>query len=244
MKEYYIRPIAATKGRRDMPQFTYGMNYGQTLSTCHYVWYIEGSEQKTLVDAGCTADMFHVRGHPSEEQVQPLEMGLGKLGLVPEDIRVVIFTHFHWDHVELAYKFRRAKFIVQKTEMDFALKPHPYVARLYDRNMFQDLDLDIVEGDNEIFEGVKVLFTPGHSAGGQSVAVQTPKGVAIIPGFCSISENFDPPPAAKARGLSVVPPGLHINVLQAYDSALRVKEAADIILPLHDARFMNIDRIP
>jgi len=31
-----------------------------------------------------------------------------------------------------------------------------------------------------------------------------------------------------------VPPGVHINVIDAYESAQRVRQAADILIPLHD----------
>ena len=88
-------------------------------------------------------------------------------------------------------------------------------------------------------EGIKILFTPGHSPGGQSVAVQTPEGVAIVSGLCSIFDNFDPPEQARAKGFPVVPPGLHSNPFQAFDSLVRIKQAADIVIPLHDASFLD-----
>ena len=76
------------------------------------------------------------------------------------------------------------------------------------------------------------------------MAVRTPKGLAAITGFCCVMANFDPPPAAKARGWVVVAPGLHTDALQAYDSALRIKQTAEIILALHDVSFVSKDIIP
>jgi N-acyl homoserine lactone hydrolase len=84
-----------------------------------------------------------------------------------------------------------------------------------------------VEGDAEIVPGVSVLLTPGHTPGGQSVVVNTKKGKAVITGFCCNEQNF---PASGP----VVPSGVHLDLIQAYESARRVKETADILIPLHD----------
>jgi len=118
------------------------------------------------------------------------------------------------------------------------------VASAYDEKLFKDLNFEIVDGDKEIMEGVNVLLTPGHTPGAQSVSVETTQGLAIITGFCCVSDNFELTPELKAKGLQAVAPGIHVNLFQAYDSALRVKQTADILLPLHDASFIDRDRIP
>jgi len=244
MAKYSIRPIPICKAPFDKGLMTYRLNYGRMVDLCAYIWYIEGAESKILVDAGVRADMYLAHGYSKAENIQTMEEGLGKLKLRPEDIDIVILTHLHWDHVAFASKFTKARFIIQKAELDFARHPHPANAAPYDEELFKDLNFEVVEGDKEIIEGVKVLFTPGHTPGGQSVAVKTSKGMAIIPGFCCISDNFEVPPELKAKGLQIVPPGLHVNLFQAYDSTLRVKQAADIIVPPHDMRFIGRDRIP
>jgi glyoxylase-like metal-dependent hydrolase (beta-lactamase superfamily II) len=94
-----------------------------------------------------------------------------------------------------------------------------------------------VEGDQEIVEGNQVLLTPGHTVGGQSVVVNTSRGKAVITGFCCNEQNF---PASGP----VVPPGVHINAIDAYESARRVREVADILLPLHDLSLGRRRNIP
>ncbi len=176
--------------------------------------------------------------------IQSVEEGLSKLELRPSDIDIIILTHLHGDHVELTYKFVNAKFIVQKAELDFALNPHPMAAKLgsFQQRYFKDIDMEVIEGDREIIDGVRVMLTPGHTMGGQSVVVDTPKGTAVITGFCCSSDNFNPPPEAK--GLEVVAPGRHYDVLQAYDSALKVKQSGYHILPLHESSFIGRDKLP
>jgi glyoxylase-like metal-dependent hydrolase (beta-lactamase superfamily II) len=213
------------------------------VATCSYVWYIEGAKERILVDAGVNATLFRERGIPDED-VQSLEEGLQKVGLACGDIEIVLMTHLHWDHVALASRFSNAKFIVQKKEYDFALKPHPAVASSYQKEFFINLHIHLADGDQEITDGVKVYLTPGHTPGGQSVGVQTSKGLAVITGFCCSLENFFPPPEARAKGMDIVAPGIHTDLLMAYDSVTRVKGMADIIIPLNDPKFLEVVRIP
>jgi glyoxylase-like metal-dependent hydrolase (beta-lactamase superfamily II) len=189
--------------------------------------------------------MYPQHGFPQED-IQSLEDGLAKLDLKPDDFEIVILTHLHWDHISLARKFINAEFIVQKDELDFARNPHPASAMTgdYSNKVFNDLKLRVIEGDKEIIDGVRVFLTPGHSPGAQSVAVNTPDGVAVITGFCCSLANFDPPRHIKEKGYPVVTTGLHLDIRQAYDSGLKVKQTADIVLPLHECSFIGKDRIP
>jgi len=106
------------------------------------------------------------------------------------------------------------------------------------QEMLDEVNFDILEGDKEIVKGVKVLLTPGHSPGSQSVAIETEKGIAVITGFCCINKNF------IEEFWPVTPPGIHTNATQAYDSMLKVKEIADIIIPLHESTFAKKEVIP
>ena len=89
MNTYWIRPIPLCHGYRDRSNWTYLMNLGKPSSCCDYIWYIEGSEPKILVDAGATAEWFHSRGSDMEN-IQSVEEGLKKLGLKAADIDIVI----------------------------------------------------------------------------------------------------------------------------------------------------------
>jgi len=225
--------------------FTHLVNLGKTIGSCAQVWYLEGSNPRILIDAGSTASWFLSRGQPMED-IQTIENGLGGKGLSPEDIDIVILTHLHGDHVQLAHKFTRAKFIVQKEELAFALNPHPMAQKFktFEKQYFADLDFEVIDGDRNIIPGVDVMLTPGHTPGGQSVIVDTPEGKAVIPGFCCTFENFNPPASIKNKGLLVIPPSRHYDLLQAYDSILKVKELGYHIIPSHETSFLGRDRLP
>jgi len=101
----------------------------------------------------------------------------------------------------------------------------------------------ILTGDTEILPGIQTIHTPAHTDGGMTVLVDTPSGKAAITGFCTISQNFNPPPEIRGMEMEVIPPGTHVNVYEAYDIVLKVKNMADIILPLHEPEFAGIDTI-
>jgi len=225
------------------------MDFGPPLTGVIYSWYIEGPEKNILVDVGGTAETLRpflpiISPNATAENIQSVEEGLSRLGLKPEDIDIVILTQMHLDHVENARKFTKAKFVVQKAELEFANNPHPIVAALYVKPFYEGLNFEVIEGDKEIVEGVRVLFTPGHTAGGQSVVIDTAKGTAIISGFCCIRDNFEPPEPLKEM-IPVIVPGVHIlSPIELYDNLLKVKKLGDILIANHDAEYLDKERIP
>ena len=243
MTTYTIRPIALSEGLREGSQFTYRMNFGTTLKTASYIWYIDGSQPKTIVDAGATAAMFMERGSRQKDYIS-VEDGLKKLGLKPEDIESVIVSHLHWDHIALAHLFKKAKFIVQKRELDYARNPHPIDAGGYDSSMFEGLDFEVIDGEKEIMPGVTVFLSPGHTPGGQSVEINTTAGKAIITGFCYVFSNFTQNETMKRRGWEVTVPLAHQDVRDIYDSVIKAKRRADILIGLHDTAFVDKETIP
>jgi glyoxylase-like metal-dependent hydrolase (beta-lactamase superfamily II) len=241
-----IRPIPFVKllGRGEKAKFTHLTNFGQDVEFGYFAWYLEDDGKKILVDAGGTAEMALGFGRPPEtvRHIQTLSEGLARFGVKPSDIDIVILTHLHLDHVAYVHELTHARFIVQADEVEFARSPHP-TDRFYDFSVLDGLKLEIVQGDVQVTPGVRLILTPGHTVGGQSVVVDTAKGTAVITGFCCIHDNFDQ--AASQRGSPpVIVPGIHHDVIKAYDSMVRVKSMADIIIANHDARYVDIERIP
>lgn len=225
MKEYTIHPMVVGLNRTDQGIMTYLNGYGKRIWLPILSFLIKGGDQNILVDTGMEEFM------PPQEDDHGLELlefeeVLEGHGLTPEDIDLVIQTHLHNDHCENTYKCSKARVVVQQVELDFALNPHPLDHR-YFADLLEDVSFETVSGDTELAPGLEVLFTPGHTPGGQSVAVNTAKGKAIITGFCCNDKNF--PKVGPA-----ITPGVHTDPLAAYDSIHRVKKEADIIIPCHD----------
>ena len=243
MQQLKIHPIALCEGPRDKAHFAYRSESSGSCNTACYIWYIPSKDGHILVDAGAKASTFTVRGTP-ETDIISVEDGLAKFNLKPEDIDIVIATHLHCDHIALGHLFKKAKFIVQEKELTYAQNPHPIDAVLYDKKTFENLKWEVINGDREITSGISVVLTPGHSPGGQSVVVNTTAGKAIITGFCSTLSTFFPSKQMEQRGWEVTIPLIHHDTLQTYNSALYVKNVADIVIPLHDPAFINKEVVP
>jgi N-acyl homoserine lactone hydrolase len=124
-----------------------------------------------------------------------------------------------------------------------SLWPIPmHKTRYYPREYYEKVKWEVIEGDQKIVDGVEVMLTPGHSPGTQSVAVNTPKGRAIICGMCCLDQNLFPPPAVL-KLQEVIPTTIVYNAMQDYDSMLRIKREADIVVTSHASKYMFIDRI-
>lgn len=103
---------------------------------------------------------------------------MARIGLKPEDIDLQILTHTHIDHVGGIAEFTHVPMVVSKAEraLDRPLYWH-------DRHPFtwpEDQVYIVVEGDVELFSGLTLLETPGHTPGQTSLLVDLPETGAVI----------------------------------------------------------------
>jgi N-acyl homoserine lactone hydrolase len=237
MTTYTIHPLAVGFNETDQGIMTYQHFYGKRIMLPMYAFAVKGGDKNILVDSGIEEfmtppDLEERMGFP----VLEFEEALQSIGWTPEDIDIIIHTHLHNDHCENDCLCRNAEVFVQKAELEFFNDPHPIDHRYYS-DVLDDVNIKTVEGDTDIVDGIEVLFTPGHTPGGQSVSIETREGKAVITGLCCNAENF---PA----GGGVIVPGVHLDVIQAYDSMVRIREAADILLPIHDLQLGHNTVIP
>ena len=248
MTQYRIHPIVMGTKQFDKGMMTYQHDYGKPFTIPIYCWYLEGSDRTIIVDTG---EMHPVQSDDRAQaiggRVYTFEEGLARHGLTPEHIDTVIHTHLHNDHCENDYKCANAEIFVHPKEMAHIHDPHPLDFR-YVEDYIEEVEdngqIRLVEADGEITDGIRVMHTPAHTEGGLTVLVETAGGIAAITGFCVINDNFFPPKQIRAMEMDVIPPGTHVNVYDAYDIMIRVKEMADILLPLHEPAFADGKPIP
>ena len=102
---------------------------------------------------------------------------LDELGMTPGDIGMVINTHLHFDHCGQNAVFKRAAFFVQRTELDRARRESPQLVDWFD---FMNARFELLDGDAEILPGLRAVATPGHTAGHQSVQVDSADGLTDV----------------------------------------------------------------
>ena len=242
-----IHPLVPSRVVIEAGRMTYLRNYGNLRWLPCPFFVILGGGEPVLVDTGASATvMSKLRAEPVEDLLT-FEEALARVDLRPEDVSLVILTHLMYDHCANAKQMSAARFVVQKAELDFVENPHPMLAGAYHAHLYEGLDFQVVEGDLELKPGIRLLHTPGHSPGNQSVAVETSAGTAVITGFCCTQENFrfnNVQAWVSSVDPEVIPPGIHLDMAQAYDSAVRVKKMADILIPFHDPLTEELSRIP
>ena len=248
MQTYKIHPIVTGTKVFDKGMMTYQHDYGKPYTIPIYTWYIEGGDRKILVDTG---EMNPIKSADREKaiggKIYTFEEGLALWGLTPLDIDIVIHTHLHNDHCENDYKCEKAQFFIHAKELARIRNPHPLDYRYLEdfiEEIQENKQIEKVTHDREIVDGISVMHTPVHTDGGLSVLIETSEGTAIITGFCVIMENLYPPKEIRAMEMDVIPPGTHVNVYEAYDIMQKIKEKADIIIPLHDPGFAAVREIP
>ena len=129
---------------------------------------------------------------------------LSLLGLVPDDIDLLILTHSHIDHVGGIAGFPKAPILL--AEADRA-EPRPlYFGKVRPMD-WPDRTYVTVAGDVELAPGLRLLLVPGHVPGQLALEVDLPEtGPVLITGDAisrpaEVDERFDTahdPQAAQA----------------------------------------------
>jgi len=240
---HVIQPVLVSRIALDKSLMPYFLNFGEGIKMPVVGWYINADGKDILIDTGASKDVIDTYWHGGSEHIRTFEEALGKLGKTPDDIDIIIATHLHFDHIANAQKCKNAKVIVQEDELNFAYSPHALFAGIFPKELYADLKFQAINGEQEVVPGIRVIPAPGHTPGTQAVGIETDQGLAVISGFCCQNCNFEIPEEMKAVW-PVFTPGIHTNALQAFDSALKIKGLADILIPQHEPIFAEAERIP
>jgi len=120
-----------------------------------------------LVDTGCGAPGALLREFKVVNR--DVAEALAEHDLSPADISVVINTHLHFDHCGQNAVFPHAPIYVQRAELERARLEDPWQREWLD---YAGARYELLDGDTELAQGLRVVATPGHTIGHQSVAVE------------------------------------------------------------------------
>ena len=184
------------------------------------------------------------------KQAKSFLEAIEKLSVKSEDVKLIVLTHGHWDHIGSAKEIKEitgAKLALHQQEKDWLEKPlkplppgvttwgHIFVKIMA---LFMPLvhipatDVDIVLGDEELSlakYGIpgKIIHTPGHSMGSVSVLLET--GDAFV-GDLAMSEF----PLRLSPGLPILAEDMQ-KVRESWKVLLDA--GAETIYPAHGKPF-------
>ena len=154
---------------------------GQPLAASSGCYLIQMSDGKNiLVDSGLPADYTPPPGMPPAEQEKNVLEHLSDLGLRPDEIDMLICTHFDVDHAGYHDAFPQAECIVQRAHYELARGGHPRYAAARAHWDHPALRYRLIDGDLELFPGLWLIETSGHAPGHQSVLVRLPQTGPVL----------------------------------------------------------------
>lgn len=142
-----------------------------------------GGEALVLVDTGMArAVLSGAAGigklmRPAEIAGAFVTERLAELGVRPADLTHIVATHFHFDHAGGLESFPGTPIVVQRAALAAARDGRPRERAIAENT---HLNWRVVDGDVELLPGVRLLETPGHTPGHQSVLVETASGPFLL----------------------------------------------------------------
>jgi glyoxylase-like metal-dependent hydrolase (beta-lactamase superfamily II) len=173
--------------RRAAENFLGGDPHDGPMPLDYFVWLVRGDGRELVVDTGFSAAVAAKRGR---QHLRCPAQALALVGVEAAQVRDVVITHLHYDHVGNFELFPAAMLHLQDLEMRYATGRYMghecfraayevedvvgMVRRVYDgRVRFHD-------GDAELFPGVSLHRIGGHTMGLQAVRVITRRGAVVL----------------------------------------------------------------
>lgn len=167
--------------------FVYGDPHDAPMAMDYFVWAIRNGQRTIVIDVGYGREEGERRGR---KFLRSPADGLRLIGIEAAQVKDVIVTHMHYDHVGNLQLFPNARFHIQDEELayvtgramthkvlrsSFAINDVLEMVRLVygDRVVFH-------AGDDEVAPGVTVHHIPGHTRGLQSVRVHSARGWVVL----------------------------------------------------------------
>ncbi|MFK7980366.1 MAG: N-acyl homoserine lactonase family protein [Saprospiraceae bacterium] len=206
-KQFQLTGASNTLSR--LYQLIFTDKWGEWMPT--YCWLIEHPDGLILVDTGETAQIYEKGYLPDgglyhkavETRIKPeeeIQHQLAKIGFSPKDVKTVIFTHLHGDHIGGLAHFEHCKIYVTKTEYDFAISKKGAGNGYFQKNWPSWFQPELItfetstEGNftqsKKITTDGKIVTVPthGHSIGHQSIFVKGDDYTTILAGDLTYNE--------------------------------------------------------
>lgn len=174
----------------DISVWSPGVDVGQARTFSNNCYLIRHGQDWLLWDTGVPDEWARssdgVAGSPGVRGFvhRTLASQLAEIGVAPDDVTILAVSHAHFDHVGNVRMFKKARWLVQKVEYDAMLGPDArrfrFMPDFY--GTLRENPVTKLDGDHDVFGdgSVRILSTPGHTPGHQSLLVRLPKHGPVI----------------------------------------------------------------
>lgn len=141
-------------------------------------YVVRRDEGTILFDTGLGEADAETEAHYRPRRAD-LAAALAAAGLALDDVDLVVNCHLHFDHCGGNVLLPGRRILVQSVELAAAREPDYTMPALVD---FTGVRYDELGGECEVWPGVWIVPTPGHTEGHQSLVVRQPDGTVVLAG--------------------------------------------------------------
>lgn len=141
-------------------------------------YFIAHPDGGILFDAGVAPLDDETEAYYRPHRIELID-ALEAAGRALSDVRVVVPCHLHFDHIGDQSQLFGRPVVVQRTELDAAREPGYTVPGLVDDS---GIAWEAIDGEEELMEDVRIVPTPGHTAGHQSLVIRAEEGTLVLAG--------------------------------------------------------------
>jgi N-acyl homoserine lactone hydrolase len=141
-----------------------------------FAYLIDHRDGLILVDTGVGVEnaLIDALYRPDHHDLGESILGAGHR---IEDVSMVINSHLHFDHCGNNRLFPGVPIVVQRREYEAAREPFFTDLEWVD---FPGATIELIDGDRQVASGVRIISTPGHTPGHQSVVVDADDERVVI----------------------------------------------------------------
>lgn len=236
-----------------IPRILFGRNFVPPMPI--WVWCIETPHGRYLIDTGETVD-FYAQDHFAEKsedwvnrrilrievsEQDHIDRQLAAIGLSAAGIDAVIMTHLHLDHTDGMRFFERVPFFISRTDWErpYGAPVSTFPSWLRPTLLTHDSTGLPMASAGTPDPAIRILSTPGHTLGHQSVLLDTGSHQIVFAGDMTFTE-------AQLQQQQVA--GINMDLGRSRQTIRHmqdfIRDANVVYLPSHDpasgARLQNL----
>lgn len=166
-----------------------GLYKGEAKKFSNPIFVIKHPKGNVVWDCGLTEQLVGQKefttpdGAFTVSRKDSLVNQLNNIGLKPSDIKYLILSHTHFDHIGSSYVLKESEWIVQKNELSFVKSEELKKVAPENYEYIKMLEnIKEIEGDYDIFGDSTIIIKsfPGHTPGHQSLFIKLKKSQNLL----------------------------------------------------------------